>query len=108
MNEGKLNPQTLKDFGNKKWSGKLNRFILTQLKYLTKKSELLDDDRCYTQPQKQLSSWRLVDITVPILVFKYGGTLLIFLDWKTILLLNSSLSDQFFCFFKNNQFNEIL
>jgi hypothetical protein len=49
MNYGKLNPQTLKDFGNKKWSGKLNGFILTQLKYLTKKgrgtqSELLDDD----------------------------------------------------------------
>ena len=70
MNYGKLNPQTLKDFGNKKWSGKLNGFVLTQLKYLTKKSELLDDDRCYTQPQKQLSSWRLVDIMVPIIVWR--------------------------------------
>ena len=36
MNYGKLNPQK-KILGTKKWSGKLNRFILAQLKYLTKK-----------------------------------------------------------------------
>lgn len=55
LNVIKINPQTLKNFGNKKRPGDLNecKLILTQLK--TKKSKLLDDDRLSTQLQNQLS-----------------------------------------------------
>ncbi len=107
----KINEKSLKKLEKISWPGNKSEagLVLTKLRYLTEKTDFLNDQRLSNKLQNQLLNWNLIEIMQSALIYKYQNISLTYLDWNLILclLLNPVLSNCLISMLKENEFNEI-